>query len=107
VVGVARHVTGFLEGRHSTTKPTLNHIHCLAIQLYWIIREEIPCPQFTINRNPLLDICHTMSDSDSSTNNQGLHPGSPSCTQKYRRHPEYYFEDGSAVFLVENVLFKV
>ncbi|KAG9092793.1 hypothetical protein FS749_015445 [Ceratobasidium sp. UAMH 11750] len=38
------------------------------------------------------------------TNNQGSPPAQS--LPLYRRDPEYYFDDGSAVFLVEDVLFK-
>ncbi|KAG8736187.1 hypothetical protein FRC10_009583 [Ceratobasidium sp. 414] len=37
-------------------------------------------------------------------NNQGIPP--PQSRPEYTRDPEYYFNDGSAVFLVEGILFK-
>lgn len=49
-----------------------------------------------------------MPKSESPTNNQLPRPISPVQDQgKYHRHPEYYYEDGSVVFLVGEDLFKV
>lgn len=53
-----------------------------------------------------------MSDSDSEredpTNNQLPPPSSPIQDQtQHGRHPEYYYEDGSVVFLAGEVLFKI
>ncbi|CAE6435320.1 unnamed protein product [Rhizoctonia solani] len=49
-------------------------------------------------------------DPESSLNNQHPKPLKTSSllpSQKYTRHPKYYYFDGNAIFLIENTLFKV
>ncbi|KAB5590612.1 hypothetical protein CTheo_5955 [Ceratobasidium theobromae] len=49
-----------------------------------------------------------MQELDDSTNNQRLLPiSSPRHVDRCRRHPEYYFKDGSAVFRAGKCLFKL
>ncbi|CAE6503031.1 unnamed protein product [Rhizoctonia solani] len=47
-----------------------------------------------------------------STNNQNvhpddIHPSGPNSTTTYLKHPKFYYPDGSGVFLVGGILFKI
>jgi hypothetical protein len=49
-----------------------------------------------------------MSSVEGSTNNQALSPSLSASPSKINaRDSKYYYADGSTVFLVDNVLFKV
>lgn len=48
-----------------------------------------------------------MSDPEDSTNNQGAVLNTPIARHVYTRAKKYYYHDGSKIFLVGSVLFKV